>query len=92
MSFFITEKRTEEWLELERRDFILPDGSKRALTETRLTWRSLDYITETSSITEAFLIEEALAWGERQNLDFSVTFPNVLVFVHRELRYQRGID
>ena len=92
MSFFITEAETEKWLERETRVLTMPDGSKRSFTDMRLMWRSLDYVTQTSTITEEFLIEVALDWGERENLDFEITFPNMLVYAHKELRLQRGID
>lgn len=92
MSFFITEKETEHWLELETRNLHFPAGKTKPFTETRLTWRSLDYIIQTSDITQQELIQWAIDWGHRENLDFKITFPNMLVYAHRELRHSRGID
>jgi hypothetical protein len=87
-----TEEETEHWFEEQTRKLTMPDGSTILFTETKLAWRSLDYVTETSNITEGFLIELAVDWGKEENLDFKITFPNMCVYAHRELRWQRGID
>ncbi len=105
MSFFIKEAETEKWLESESRMLTMQDGSKVTFTDTRLMWRSVDFVTdktlhwmphywdeEIKPVTLEQLIEKALEWSKRDNLDFSVTFPNMAVYIHRQMRWVMGID
>lgn len=105
MAFFITEAETERWLEQETRMLPMPDGSKRHFTDTKLTWRSVDFVTDkklkwlvahwgdcVNPITLEELIKKAIIWGKKDNLSFEITFPNMAVHLHREIRKATGID
>lgn len=93
MSFFITEKQTEQWLERETRLITMPDGSMRPITGFRLMWSGFDFILEHSlTIDEARLVELALMSARETNRTLEQQFPNVVAYVHQALRKRLGID
>jgi hypothetical protein len=93
MSFFITEKKTEEWLERETRSVKMPDGSMRPITDFKLMWRGFDFVLEHSeTIDEASLVEATLLSVKETGRSFEQQFPNVVAFAHRALRKHLGVD
>lgn len=92
MAFFITEKETEDYLSEETRLIPMPDGSQRAFTGFKLMWRSLDYLILTTDFTSKDLVELAILDAEEMGYTFEASFPNMLAYVHREVRKAQGID
>ena len=68
MAFFITEKETEEFLELETRNIPMPDGTMRPFTDLRLTWRSYDFLIVCGKYTAKELVDLAIRNGEEMGL------------------------
>jgi hypothetical protein len=92
MSFFITEKETEKWLEPESRDIAMPDGSKRSIEMFKLAWRSFDFLTVCQCYTAKELIELSIKNADEMGYSFEDSFPNVLAYLHRDARKKMGID
>jgi hypothetical protein len=93
MAFFITEKKTEEWMERETRSITMPDGSTRPITDFKLMWHGFDFVLEHSStIDEARLVELSLMSAQETGRSFEQQFPNVVAFAHRALRKHLGVD
>ena len=92
MTFFITEKETEDYLSEETRMIPMPDGTQRAFTGFKLMWRSLEYLILTTDFTSKELVELAVLDAEEMGYTFEDSFPNMLAYVHREARKAQGID
>jgi len=92
MAFFITEKETEDYLTEETRVIPMPDGSQRAFSGFKLMWYSLDYLISTTDFTRKQLVELAVVNAEEMGYSFEDSFPNVLAYIHREVRKAQGID
>jgi len=92
MAFFITEKETEDYLSEETRLIPMPDGTQRAFTGFKLMWRSLDYLISTTDFTSKELVELADVNAEEMGYSFEASFPNMLAYIHREVRKAQGID
>jgi hypothetical protein len=88
--FFITEKETEEWLNLETRDLPMPDGATRPLTDFKLTWNSFDFIVRFGMFTPLELVKLAYLSTSETGFPFEETFPNVVAFIERTVRSSRG--
>lgn len=53
---FMTEKQTEGLLEIEVRDLLLPNGTRRPFRATRYTWNAYDFLMENDGLTpESFM-------------------------------------
>lgn len=92
MSFFITEKQTEDWLTFETRQIPMPDGTTRPFTHFKLMWRSYDYLIVCGKFTGKQLVEQTIQTAKEMNYTFEEAFPNVLSYLHRRLRKAQGID
>jgi hypothetical protein len=84
--FFMTEKETEEWLELETRSVRMPDGATRPLTLFRLAWNSFDHVIESGLFTDTELAGLAVEASNETGQPFDRTFPNMVAYVAREVR------
>ena len=92
MAFFITEKETEDYLSEETRLIPMPDGTQHAFTGFKLMWGSFDYLILTTDFTSKELVELAVLDAEEMGYSFEDSFPNILAYIHREVRKAQGID
>ncbi len=92
MGFFITEPETEDYLSEETRMIPMPDGTQRAFTGFKLMWRSYDYLILTTGYSSKQLVEQAVINAQEMGYSFEDSFPNVLAYIHREVRKAQGID
>lgn len=86
MSFFITEKQTEDWLIYETRDLPMPDGSFRPVTDFKLGWELYDLLLSISDYTPERLVGFALEESQLSGLPFEKTFPSCVAYLDRHLR------
>jgi hypothetical protein len=91
-AFFITEKQTEEWLQLETRTIQMPDGTRKPITYFRLIWRSLDYLILCGNWSTQELVDLAFKNAAEVGGSFEQNFAAVLTYVHHQLRQKQGID
>lgn len=92
MSFFITEKETEQLLELETRNIPMPDGQMLPFTTFKLMWESYDFLIVCGKYTGKELVDLAIRNSEEMGYSFEDSFPNVLAYLHRHARKAMGID
>jgi len=91
MSFFISEKETENYLEVETRDLPMPDGTIKPFTGFKLMWRAVDYLIITAGYSRAELADLAIKNAKEMGYSFEDSFPNVVAYVHREIKKKQGI-
>lgn len=92
MSFFITEKETEEYLKQETRKIPMPDGSSRLLTTFKLVWRSWDFLILCGNYSRVELTSLAQINSREVGCSFEDSFRDTLAVLHRDLRRKMGID
>lgn len=91
MAFFITEKATEEWLEQEVRDILMPDGVCRPVRAFRLLWAARDFLDEFTDITEEEIAEIAQMYAEEIGKPYQEAYFDTVGHLDREIRKRYGI-
>ncbi len=92
MAFFITEKETEDWLEQEVREMLMPDGTRRPAREFKLTWSAKDFLDEFTDITEAEISEIAQIYVNETCKPYEEAYFDTIGHLEREIRKRMGID
>lgn len=92
MGFFITEKQTEEWLQEEVRDMLMPDGTRKPVRAFRITWSARDFIEEFTDIPEQEISEIAQMYVEETGKPYEEAYFDTLGDLESKLRKRFGID
>lgn len=78
MTFFITEKETEDLLVLETRELVMPNGSSRCHTTFRLVWQGFDTLTRIYGYSEAEIVGLSLIEVRNQGFTFQRAFDGMV--------------
>lgn len=92
MAFFITEKKTEEWLEEEVQDMLMPDGTHKPVRAFKITWSARDFIEEFTDIPETEISEIAQMYVKETGKSYEEAYFDTIGHLENGLRKRFGID
>lgn len=84
-SFFISEKETENLLQVETRSLPMPGGGTKPVSMSKLHWQSYGFILQNGFYDTARLVELANMNCREMGYSFDTSFPDVVAFVHRKI-------
>ncbi len=83
---FVTEKETEELLQIETRDLPMPDGTIQPYTGFHIMWNSLDYLIGNYDLELEWFVKMASTDAEEMDRTFEQAFRNTIAYVRQEYK------
>lgn len=82
-----TEEETEEWLEMETRRLLMPDGSAKLHTAMRVAWAWFDNLIAHEHFTSESLTALVVEVAKEKGQDFDLVFTSCIGYA--ELEFSR---